>query len=158
MTLNLPLLCWFWFVEYCPTSPNKNKSPKLWHVTSILVCWIFWGRGQKSWKFADVLMDGPKRENKIQWTGKHLPHSPRYTYYKCMHNVSKTFMNSYQIYIFYRYWININQKVWKTYTYCEITKADLFEESHISLMSFYILFWRLCCCVTSNKKKNLEKM
>ena len=35
MTLNLPLLDWFWFVEYCQTSPNKNKSPNLWHVTSI---------------------------------------------------------------------------------------------------------------------------
>ena len=41
MTLHLPLLYWFWFVEYCQTSPNKNKSPKLWHVTSILVCCIF---------------------------------------------------------------------------------------------------------------------
>ena len=25
----------------CQTSPNKNKSPNLWHVTSILVCCIF---------------------------------------------------------------------------------------------------------------------
>ena len=41
MTLNLPLLDWFWFVKYCQTSPNKNKSPNLWHVTSILVCCIF---------------------------------------------------------------------------------------------------------------------
>ena len=41
MTLNLPLLYWFWFVEYCQTSPNKSKSPNLWHVTSILVCCIF---------------------------------------------------------------------------------------------------------------------
>ena len=41
MTLNLPLSYWFWFVEYCQTSPNKNKSPNLWHVTSILVCCIF---------------------------------------------------------------------------------------------------------------------
>ena len=40
MTLNLPLLYWFWFVEYCQTSPNKSKSPKLWHVTSIVVCCI----------------------------------------------------------------------------------------------------------------------
>ena len=38
MTLNLPFLYWFWFVEYCP---QKNKSPKLRHVTSILVCCIF---------------------------------------------------------------------------------------------------------------------
>ena len=41
MNLNLPLLCWFWFVEYCQPSPNKNKSPNLWHITSILVCCIF---------------------------------------------------------------------------------------------------------------------
>ena len=41
MTLNLPLLYWFWFVEYCQTCPNKNKSPNLWHVTSILVSCIF---------------------------------------------------------------------------------------------------------------------
>ena len=24
MTLNLPLIYWFWFVEYCQTSPNKK--------------------------------------------------------------------------------------------------------------------------------------
>jgi hypothetical protein len=30
-----------WLEEYCQTSPNKNKSPNLWHVTSILVCYIF---------------------------------------------------------------------------------------------------------------------
>ena len=24
-TLNLPLLNWFWFVEYCQTSPKKNR-------------------------------------------------------------------------------------------------------------------------------------
>ena len=41
MTLNLPLLYWFWLVEYCQTSPNKNKSPNLWQVTNILVCCIF---------------------------------------------------------------------------------------------------------------------
>ena len=41
MTLNLPLLYWFWLAEYCQTSPNKNKSPNLWQVTSILVCCIF---------------------------------------------------------------------------------------------------------------------
>ena len=35
MTLNLPLLYWFWFVEYCQTSPIKNKSPNLWHIISI---------------------------------------------------------------------------------------------------------------------------
>ena len=40
MTLNLPLLHWFWFVEYCRTSPNKNKSPNVWHITSVLVCCI----------------------------------------------------------------------------------------------------------------------
>ena len=26
----------FWFVEYCQTSPNKNKSPNLWHITSCI--------------------------------------------------------------------------------------------------------------------------
>ena len=31
----------YWNEEYCQTSPNKNKSPNLWHVTSILVCCIF---------------------------------------------------------------------------------------------------------------------
>ena len=41
MTLNLPLLYFVWAEEYCQTSPNKNKSPNLWHVTSISVCCIF---------------------------------------------------------------------------------------------------------------------
>ena len=41
MTLNLPLLYCVWTEEYCQTSPNKNKTPNLWHVTSILVCCIF---------------------------------------------------------------------------------------------------------------------
>jgi hypothetical protein len=41
MTLNLPLLYFVWTEEYCQTSPNKNKSPNLWHATSILVCCIF---------------------------------------------------------------------------------------------------------------------
>ena len=41
MTLNLPLSYWFWFIEYCQTSPNKSKSPILWHLTSILFCCIF---------------------------------------------------------------------------------------------------------------------
>ena len=41
MTLNLPLLYFVWTEEYCQTSPNKNKSANLWHVTSILVCCIF---------------------------------------------------------------------------------------------------------------------
>ena len=41
MTLNLPLLYFVWTEEYCQTSPNKNKSPNLWHVTSILICCIF---------------------------------------------------------------------------------------------------------------------
>ena len=31
----------FWIEEYCQTSPNKNRSPNLWHVISILVCCIF---------------------------------------------------------------------------------------------------------------------
>ena len=43
MTLNLPLLYFVWSEEYCHTSPNKNKSPNLLHVTSILVCFIFEG-------------------------------------------------------------------------------------------------------------------
>ena len=41
MTLNLSLLYFVWTEEYCQPSPNKNKSPNLWHVTSILVCCIF---------------------------------------------------------------------------------------------------------------------
>ena len=41
MTLNLPLLYVWWLEEYCLISSNKNKSPNLWHVTSILVCYIF---------------------------------------------------------------------------------------------------------------------
>ena len=41
MTLNLPLSYFVWTEECCQTSPNKNKSPNLWHVTSILVCCIF---------------------------------------------------------------------------------------------------------------------
>ena len=41
MTLNQPLLYFAWTEEYCHTSPNKNKAPNLWHVTSILVCCIF---------------------------------------------------------------------------------------------------------------------
>ena len=41
MTLNLPLLYFVWTEEYCQTSPNKHKSPNLWHVTSIFVCCIF---------------------------------------------------------------------------------------------------------------------
>ena len=28
ITLNVPLLYWFWFTEHCQTSPNKNKSQK----------------------------------------------------------------------------------------------------------------------------------
>ena len=34
-------LHWPWIEEYCQTSPNKNQSPNLWHLTSILVCCIF---------------------------------------------------------------------------------------------------------------------
>jgi hypothetical protein len=41
MTLYLPLLYFVWNEECCQTSPNKNKSPNLWHITSILVCCIF---------------------------------------------------------------------------------------------------------------------
>ena len=52
MTLNLPLLYVLWLEEYCQISPNKNKSPNLWYVTSILVCCIFgykilWCRDEK---------------------------------------------------------------------------------------------------------------
>ena len=49
MTLNLPLLYFVWTEEYCQTSPNKNKSPNIWHVSSILVCYIF---GCAPWQFA----------------------------------------------------------------------------------------------------------
>ena len=41
MALNLPLLYFVWTEDYCQTSPNKNKIPNLWHVTSILVCCVF---------------------------------------------------------------------------------------------------------------------
>ena len=41
MTLNLPLSYVLWLEECCQIRQNKNKSPNLWHVTSILVCWIF---------------------------------------------------------------------------------------------------------------------
>ena len=41
MILNLPLLYFVWTEEYYQTSPNKNKSSNLWHITSILVCYIF---------------------------------------------------------------------------------------------------------------------
>ena len=34
MTLKLPLLYIVCTEEYCQTSPNKNKSPNLWHITS----------------------------------------------------------------------------------------------------------------------------
>ena len=40
MTLNPPFLYFVWTEEYCQTSSNINKSPNLWHVTSILVCCI----------------------------------------------------------------------------------------------------------------------
>ena len=44
MTLNKSLLYVLWLEENCQISPNKNKSPNLWHVKSILVCYIFgWG-------------------------------------------------------------------------------------------------------------------
>ena len=41
MTLNLPRLYCFWFLEYCQTSSKENKSPNLWPITSILVYCIF---------------------------------------------------------------------------------------------------------------------
>ena len=41
MTLTLPLL-------YIQSAPNKNKSPNLWHLTSILVCCIFGTTYQKT--------------------------------------------------------------------------------------------------------------
>ena len=41
MTLNILLLYFVWTEEYCQNNPNKNKSPNLWHVTSISVCCIF---------------------------------------------------------------------------------------------------------------------
>ena len=36
MTLNLPFIYVLWLEEYCQISPNKNRSPNLWHVTSLL--------------------------------------------------------------------------------------------------------------------------
>ena len=41
MALNLPLLYFVGTEEYCQTSPNKKKSPNLWHITSILICCIY---------------------------------------------------------------------------------------------------------------------
>ena len=41
MTLNIPLLYVLRLEEYCQISPNKSKSPNLWHITSILFCCIF---------------------------------------------------------------------------------------------------------------------
>ena len=46
-------------VEYCQTSPNKNKSPNLWHVTSILVCCIFADGHLITEKVLTYFMDGP---------------------------------------------------------------------------------------------------
>ena len=40
-------IIFFWIEEYCQTSPNKNKSPKIWRLTSILVCCIFGERSQQ---------------------------------------------------------------------------------------------------------------
>ena len=54
MTLNLPLLYFVWTEEYCQTSPNKNKSPNLWHVTSILVCCIFGQRQRNFDRFSGL--------------------------------------------------------------------------------------------------------
>ena len=78
MTLNLPLLYVLWWEEYWQTSPNKNQSPNLWHVTSISVCCIF-----------DSMYLGPKMEtllfiwissksfrhywDKVILVNKHLP-------------------------------------------------------------------------------------
>ena len=61
------------------------------------------------------------------------------------------------IYIFYRYWININQKVWKMCIVKVQKPVYLKKDIHISLTSFHISFWRLCCCVTSNIKKTWRK-
>ena len=47
--IGIPLLYWFWFVEYYHTSPNKNRSLNLWHVTSILVCCIFAPAYKNEW-------------------------------------------------------------------------------------------------------------
>ena len=44
MTLNLPLLYWFWFVEYCQTSPNKKEITKLWTRNKHLTLLYFWLR------------------------------------------------------------------------------------------------------------------
>ena len=44
---------WFWFVEYCQTSGNKNKSQIIWQVTNILTCCIFW---DQAWKGKKLLL------------------------------------------------------------------------------------------------------
>jgi hypothetical protein len=58
MTLNLPLLYVLWLEEFCRISPYKNKSPNLWHITSILVCCIFaitpWNELQKYLKVREI--------------------------------------------------------------------------------------------------------
>ena len=63
MTLNLPLIYFVWTEEYCQTSPNKSKSPNLWHVTSILVCCIFGTATLKS--IYPILLQAFKTEDNI---------------------------------------------------------------------------------------------
>ena len=55
MILTLLLSYCVWTEEYYQTSPNKNKSPNLWHLTNILVCCIFAHAKEKSAHFRIVL-------------------------------------------------------------------------------------------------------
>ena len=73
MTLNLPLLYVLWLEEYCWICPNKNRSPNLWHVTSILVYFII-----ALW--ADyLLLSRGVSSNGIQWTS--CPRSTTFLYF-----------------------------------------------------------------------------
>ena len=58
MALNLPLLYFVGTEEYCQTSPNKNKSPNLWYVTSIIVCCIF-GELREGFEWNQISLDNP---------------------------------------------------------------------------------------------------
>ena len=81
MTLNLPLLYFVWTEEYCQTSPNKNKLPNLWHVTRILVYWIFaycisWAVGKEAMDTPEYIQQFTERILKCVWH-KRNDHRPK---------------------------------------------------------------------------------